>query len=65
MDAYDAQVNAYTAITRERALAAADALDARRARGEALPPLAGALLPGVKMPEGWRVVSAHVSWMEG
>jgi amidase/aspartyl-tRNA(Asn)/glutamyl-tRNA(Gln) amidotransferase subunit A len=41
IDAYDAQVNAFTAITRERALAAAEALDARRARGDALPPLAG------------------------
>jgi amidase/aspartyl-tRNA(Asn)/glutamyl-tRNA(Gln) amidotransferase subunit A len=41
IDAYDAQVNAFTAITRERALAEADALDARRARGDALPPLAG------------------------
>ncbi|MCC8405819.1 AtzE family amidohydrolase [Paraburkholderia sp. MMS20-SJTN17] len=41
IDAYDAQVNAFTAITRDRALAAADALDARRARGGALPPLAG------------------------
>ncbi|MEM5313869.1 AtzE family amidohydrolase [Paraburkholderia sp. JHI869] len=41
IDSYDAQVNAFTAITRERALAAADALDARRSRGDALPPLAG------------------------
>ncbi|SAL00833.1 AtzE family amidohydrolase [Caballeronia ptereochthonis] len=41
IDAYDAQVNAFTEVTRERALAEADALDARRARGDALPPLAG------------------------
>jgi amidase/aspartyl-tRNA(Asn)/glutamyl-tRNA(Gln) amidotransferase subunit A len=41
IDAYDAHVNAFTAVTRERALAEADALDARRARGESLPPLAG------------------------
>jgi amidase/aspartyl-tRNA(Asn)/glutamyl-tRNA(Gln) amidotransferase subunit A len=41
IDAYDAQVNAFTAVTRERALVEADALDARRARGDTLPPLAG------------------------
>jgi aspartyl-tRNA(Asn)/glutamyl-tRNA(Gln) amidotransferase subunit A len=37
----DARYNAFTAVTRERALAQAGAIDARRARGEALPPLAG------------------------
>ncbi|MCC8397502.1 AtzE family amidohydrolase [Paraburkholderia sp. MMS20-SJTR3] len=41
IDAYDVHVNAFTTITRKRALAAAAALDARRARGDALPPLAG------------------------
>ncbi|BCQ26515.1 AtzE family amidohydrolase [Caballeronia sp. NK8] len=41
IDAHDAQVNAFTAVTRERALIAADALDAQRARGDSLPPLAG------------------------
>lgn len=37
----DPRLNAYTAITTERALAEADQLDQRRLRGEALPPLAG------------------------
>jgi AtzE family amidohydrolase len=37
----DAHYNAFTAVTRERALAQARAVDARRARGEALPALAG------------------------
>ncbi|MFT4067689.1 AtzE family amidohydrolase [Paraburkholderia sp.] len=41
IDAFNPQVNAFTAITRERAFAEAEALDARRARGESLPPLAG------------------------
>ncbi|MDR5836446.1 AtzE family amidohydrolase [Caballeronia sp. LZ034LL] len=41
IDAGNPHVNAFTAITRDRALAEADALDARRARGEPLPPLAG------------------------
>ncbi|MDR5781473.1 AtzE family amidohydrolase [Caballeronia sp. LZ065] len=41
IDAGNAHVNAFTAITRDRALAEAAALDARRARGEPLPPLAG------------------------
>lgn len=41
IDAYDTQVNAFTTVTRERALAEADALDARRASGHSLPPLAG------------------------
>ncbi|ALP68065.1 AtzE family amidohydrolase [Paraburkholderia caribensis] len=41
IDAHDAQINAFTAITRERALAEADALDARRASGQTLPALAG------------------------
>ena len=35
-------VNAFTAVTAERALSEAKAVDARRARGEALGPLAGA-----------------------
>lgn len=35
------RVNAFTDFTFARALAEADAVDARRARGEALPPLAG------------------------
>src|ERR1700733_121152 len=34
-------LNAFTAVTAERALAEAAAIDARRARGEALGPLAG------------------------
>jgi 1-carboxybiuret hydrolase len=37
----DGRLNAFTAVTRDRALAEARALDARRARGETLPPLAG------------------------
>jgi amidase len=37
----DPAVNAIPTLTPERALAAADALDRRRARGEPLPPLAG------------------------
>ena len=41
VEAHDAKLNAFTEITRERALAEADAIDARRTRGEALPPLAG------------------------
>jgi amidase/aspartyl-tRNA(Asn)/glutamyl-tRNA(Gln) amidotransferase subunit A len=41
IDTYNAQINAFTTITRERALDEATALDARRASGAALPPLAG------------------------
>ena len=41
IDATDAAVNAFTDQCRNRAAAEADAVDARRARGEALPPLAG------------------------
>lgn len=37
----DGRVNAFTARTAARARAEADAVDARRARGEVLPPLAG------------------------
>lgn len=37
----DGRVNAFTAVTAERALAEARAIDTRRARGESLPPLAG------------------------
>ncbi len=37
----DGRLNAFTTVTRERALAEARALDARRARGETMPPLAG------------------------
>jgi aspartyl-tRNA(Asn)/glutamyl-tRNA(Gln) amidotransferase subunit A len=40
--ARDGRFNAYTDVTAERALAKADALDAARAAGETLPPLAGA-----------------------
>ncbi len=39
--AVDASVNAFTVLTLERARAEADAIDARRAAGEVLPPLAG------------------------
>ena len=39
--AINPKVNAFTDVTAERAQQAADALDARRARGEALGPLAG------------------------
>ena len=39
--ARDGKINAFTEITRERALREAAAIDARRAAGEALPPLAG------------------------
>jgi amidase/aspartyl-tRNA(Asn)/glutamyl-tRNA(Gln) amidotransferase subunit A len=39
--ATDSAVNAFTDQCRDRAVAQADAVDARRARGEALPPLAG------------------------
>ncbi len=41
IDASDAQVNAFTDKTFARARAEAAAIDARRARGEVLPPLAG------------------------
>lgn len=41
IEATDWKVNAFTEVTAQRALAEADAVDARRARGEALPPLAG------------------------
>jgi len=39
--AHDGRVGAFTDVTAERALARADALDAARARGEALGPLSG------------------------
>lgn len=39
--ASDGRINAFTERTADRARAEADAVDARRARGEALPPLAG------------------------
>ncbi|HSW17108.1 MAG TPA: AtzE family amidohydrolase [Ramlibacter sp.] len=41
IDATDGRVNAFTDRTAARARAEADAIDARRSRGEALPPLAG------------------------
>lgn len=41
VQATDEKVNAFTGHTFSRARAEADAIDARRARGEALPPLAG------------------------
>ena len=41
IDATDARVNAFTDKTLNRAFAEADAVDARRAKGEALGPLAG------------------------
>ncbi|MDB5883006.1 MAG: atzE, partial [Ramlibacter sp.] len=41
IEATDAHVNAFTERTFERARAEADAIDAKRARGEVLPPLAG------------------------
>ena len=41
IEASDGAVNAFTEITAQRARAEADAVDARRARGEPLPPLAG------------------------
>ncbi|HEY5365568.1 MAG TPA: AtzE family amidohydrolase [Casimicrobiaceae bacterium] len=41
VDMLNARYNAFTAITRERALSDADAIDALRARGARLPPLAG------------------------
>ena len=37
----DRDINAFTAVTTERARREAEAIDARRARGETLPPLAG------------------------
>jgi AtzE family amidohydrolase len=37
----DPQLNCFTAVTRERALSEAEAVDRRRAAGEPLPPLAG------------------------
>ena len=37
----DPQLNTYITVTEDRALAAADASDARRSRGEALSPLDG------------------------
>jgi len=41
IESTNAQLNAFTDHTRERALAEADAIDARRLSGQALPPLAG------------------------
>lgn len=41
IDAHNAALGAFTAVTRERALAEADAVDQNRARGLALGPLAG------------------------
>lgn len=41
ISATDGQVNAFTDLTLDRARAKADAIDAQRARGESLPPLAG------------------------
>lgn len=41
VEAKDRLINSFTAITRERALREAEAIDAARARGETLPPLAG------------------------
>ena len=41
IEASDGAINAFTETTARRARAEADAVDARRARGEALPPLAG------------------------
>lgn len=38
VSATDGQVNAFTDLTLDRARAKADAIDAQRARGEALPP---------------------------
>jgi len=41
IDAFDERINAFTAVTRERALAEAKAIDTARAAGHDLPPLAG------------------------
>jgi AtzE family amidohydrolase len=41
IDAHDAAINSFTALTRERALTEADVIDSRRMDGEVLPPLAG------------------------
>ncbi|MDB5794415.1 MAG: Asp-tRNAAsn/Glu-tRNAGln amidotransferase subunit protein, partial [Noviherbaspirillum sp.] len=41
IDARDAELNAFTAVSRERALSEANAVDAARAAGDALGPLAG------------------------
>jgi amidase/aspartyl-tRNA(Asn)/glutamyl-tRNA(Gln) amidotransferase subunit A len=41
IEAHDAKIHAFTDVTRERALAEAKAIDAARANGSALPPLAG------------------------
>jgi 1-carboxybiuret hydrolase len=41
IDQHDKKINAFTTVTRDRALSDAAAIDAKRARGEALPPLAG------------------------
>ncbi|MEI2415851.1 AtzE family amidohydrolase [Orrella sp. JC864] len=41
IEAGNPAINAFTALTRERARREAQAIDARRARGETLPPLAG------------------------
>ncbi|HTZ37331.1 MAG TPA: amidase family protein, partial [Stellaceae bacterium] len=44
VEARNPALNAFTAVTRERALGEAAAIDRRRAQGETLPPLAGACL---------------------
>ena len=41
IDARDGEIGAYLTVTAERAIAQAEAVDARRAAGSALPPLAG------------------------
>ena len=68
IDAVDSKVRAFLYLDREGALSAAKDVDARRAKGESLPPLAGVPLAlkdvmtqqgipttcGSKMLEGWR-----------
>src|SRR5438046_2558831 len=41
IEAVESRVHAFLTVTPEEALAQADAVDARRAKGETLPPLAG------------------------
>ena len=47
LDAAEPRIHAFATVARDQALAAADAVDTRLARGEAVGPLAGAPLAGL------------------